>query len=108
MWAAMIHYSHPPRAVAKCDQLLAEQHQPERGTAALNFRAHQRRNPVFPHQLTHDSAWTDPRQLNAIDWRCHPILLRLTAAVSAHRTRYSLPARGLAAPTSHSRPPGAW
>jgi hypothetical protein len=36
MWAAMIHDANPTRAVAKCDQLLAEQHQ-AKGCAAATL-----------------------------------------------------------------------
>src|ERR1700686_4843088 len=88
MWATMIHYSDPARAVAKCDQLLTEQHQAKRRAVARKFRRHQRGNPVFPHQLTHDGAGADPCQLDAIDRRCHRVLLGACGGPPATRGSY--------------------
>ena len=82
--AAMIHDADPALAVAKGDQLLAEQHQAKRRAAALNLGGHQRGDPVFPHQLTHDGAGPDPSQFNAFDRRCHRALLMLAAGSSGH------------------------
>src|SRR5262249_54044473 len=38
VWAAMVYDADPPGAVAKGNQLLAEQHQPHRGAVALELR----------------------------------------------------------------------
>ena len=64
--ATMIHDADPAGIIAKRDQLLAEQHQADRHPAARDFRRHQRRDPVFPHQPAHRGARADPRQLNAV------------------------------------------
>ena len=88
--AAMVHHADPAFAVAKRDQLLAEQHQAKRRTAAGDLGGHQRGNPIFPHQLAHDGARADARQLNAIARRCHAVLPMLVAAMR-------LPARSAAA-----------
>jgi len=75
MGAAMIHHSDPARAVAKCR---SASHRATSGEAARR-RAQapttSARNPVFPHQSTHDGTRADPCQLNAIDCRCHRVLL---------------------------------
>src|SRR5579859_1615160 len=79
--APMIHDPDAPRAVAKGDELLAEQHQAKRRPVALEFRGQQRGQPVLPHQLAHDGAGPDAREFDAFDRRCHPILNRLAGSL---------------------------
>src|ERR1700675_1185283 len=59
--AAMVHHADPACAVTKRDQLLAEQHQPDRRTVALKFGGLRGRNPVLPHQLAHYRSGADLR-----------------------------------------------
>src|SRR5262249_5256996 len=80
---AMIHHADPAGAVAKGNELLAEQHEADRRAAARNLGGEQRGNPVFPHQLTHDGARADARQLDAFARGCHAVLLVLAGAISA-------------------------
>src|SRR5262245_32851190 len=71
---AMVHHADPAVAVAEGDELLAEQHQAHGSTIALELRGHEGRDPVAPHQVTHQRAGADARQFNSIACLRHPIL----------------------------------
>ena len=73
MRAAMVHDTHATRVVAERDQLLAQQHQPQRIAARDKLRGLRGRQPVLPHQVAHHGAWTDPRELFTFDRVCHGI-----------------------------------
>ena len=81
--AAMVHHADPAFAVAKGDQLLAQQHQAHRRAVARQLRGHGRGDPVAAHQVAHDSAWADTRELRAIACRRHLTLpIRPWVAIS--------------------------
>ena len=90
--AAVIHHADQTSAVAKRDQLLAEQHQTKRRAAAGDLRRHQCGNPIFPHQLAHDGTRADARQLNAIARRRHAVLPMPVAAMGAYDLSIALSA----------------
>src|SRR5438105_8536273 len=71
MRAAVVHHADPARAVAKRDQLLAKQHQPDRRAVALEFGGLRGRNPVLPHQLAHHRSGTDLREFLSFRSSCH-------------------------------------
>src|SRR5262249_13812209 len=65
MRAAVVHHADAAGAVAKRDQLFAQQHQAHRRAVALEFRGLRRRQPVAAHQVAHDRAGTDLREFPA-------------------------------------------
>src|SRR5438105_13150665 len=74
MRAAVVHHADPAGAVAKRDQLLAKQHQPDRRAVALELRGLRGRNPVLPHQLAHHRSGTDLREFLSFRGTCHRTL----------------------------------
>ena len=72
--AAMVHHADPARAVAKRDQLLAEQHQADRRAVALEFGGLRCGNPVLPHQLAHHRSGADLREFLSFRRGCHRTL----------------------------------
>ncbi len=49
-------------AVAKSDEVFAEEAHPHRRTVGLlQFAGQQCRNPIKPHRAAHRGAWSDPR-----------------------------------------------
>ena len=77
MRAALVHHTHPARAVAEGDELFAKQHEAQRVAIALELRRLQRRQPVLPHQLAHRRAGADLREFRAFDRRGHGTCLRV-------------------------------
>ncbi len=71
MRAALIHDADPPGAVAKRDQLLAQQHEPHRIAVGFELASERGRDPVLPHELAHHGAGSDPGQLIAIARLAH-------------------------------------
>jgi hypothetical protein len=72
--AAMVHDADSACAVAKGNQLLAEQHQAKRRAVARELRGHGRGDPITPHQLAHHGAWANAREFHAFGSRRHLIL----------------------------------
>ena len=72
--AAVVHDADAAGAVAKRDQLLAEQHQAHGRAVALELGGHGGGDPVAAHQLAHRRAWADARELHAVFRRGHAIL----------------------------------
>jgi hypothetical protein len=66
---------HLAGAVAKCDQLLAEQHQADRRAVAFEFGGFERRHPVFTHELAHCGAGADLGEFRAFGCGRHSRLL---------------------------------
>ena len=75
MRTTVVHHAGAAGAVAKRDELLAEQHQADRRAIAHKFGRHQRGDPVAAHQIAHHGACADARQLDAIRCLAHAILL---------------------------------
>ena len=67
MRAAMVHDADAPGAVAERDQLLAQQHQPQRIAAGDELRRFRGGQPILPHQLAHRRAGADAGQFLAFD-----------------------------------------
>ena len=67
MRAAMVHHTDAAGVVAERDQLLAEQHQPQRIAAGGDLGGLRGRQPVLPHQIAHHRAGADPGELLAFD-----------------------------------------
>ena len=98
MRAAMVHHADPACAVAKGDQLLAQQHQAHRRAVARQLRGHGRGDPVAAHQIAHDRAWADTRQLRAIACRRHltlPIRPWVAISIRSQCPILARPSRGV-------------
>jgi hypothetical protein len=66
MRTAVIHHANPATAVAKGNQALAQQHQPNRITIGFEFSRLSRWNPVLAHEVTHDRAGPYAREVYAV------------------------------------------
>jgi hypothetical protein len=67
----VVHDSHTPLAVAKSNELLAKQHQSDRGSISSKLRRLRRGNPIFPHQVAHRGSRPDARQQLAFVCSAH-------------------------------------
>jgi hypothetical protein len=76
MRTTVIENADPPRAVAKGDQFLTEQHQPQRIAIRRQLQRKTGGQPVLPHQITHWRAGPDAGQQFVFSARGHVSFLR--------------------------------